>query len=254
MLKQFQVGKMDVKVFEKRTEMGQVAAKETAEAIKKVIAEKGECYIIFAAAPSQDDLTAALVEDKSIDWTKVTAYHMDEYIGLDPEAPQGFGNYLKEKLFGQVPLKAVHYLKDIKGEPEEVCEKYSALLEEHKPDIVCMGIGENGHIAFNDPHVAHFDDDKLVKVVDLDDTCRQQQVNDGCFKTFDDVPKYAYTLTIPALMLPEYIFCIVPAPTKANAVKATCQGIITEQVPATILRIHVNSNLYVDSDAGKYIL
>ena len=112
MLKQFQVGKMDVKVFEKRTEMGQVAAKETAEAIKKVIAEKGECYIIFAAAPSQDDLTAALVEDKSIDWTKVTAYHMDEYIGLDPEAPQGFGNYLKEN----------YILPDRRGDPS--CESY----------------------------------------------------------------------------------------------------------------------------------
>ena len=117
-----------------------------------------------------------------------------------------------------------------------------------------MGIGENGHIAFNDPHVAHFDDERLVKKVELDAKCRQQQVNDGCFAAFDDVPTHALTLTIPALMIPEYIFCIVPAPTKADAVKNTCQGIITEQVPATILRLHEKSELYLDKDSGKYIL
>jgi len=254
MLKEFNVGKMHVRCFETRKEMGDVSAKDAAAAIKKVIAEKGECNAIFAAAPSQNDFLASLAADTSIDWTKVNAYHMDEYIGLPSDAPQGFGNFLKEAIFGKVPFKSVNYLGGGAEDIDAEIKRYEELLKTNKPDMVFMGIGENGHIAFNDPHVAHFDDDCLVKKVELDAKCRQQQVNDGCFAAFDDVPTHALTLTIPALMLPEYIFCIVPAPTKADAVKNTCLGIITEQVPATILRLHENSELYLDKDSGKYIL
>ena len=254
MLKEFTVGKMHVRCFETRAEMGAVSAKDGAEVIKKIIAEKGECNAIFAAAPSQNDFLAALCEDTSIDWTKVNAYHMDEYIGLAEDTPQGFGNFLKAAIFGKVPFKSVNYLKGGAADIEAEIARYEGLLKANKPDVVFMGIGENGHIAFNDPDVCHFDDDCLVKKVALDGKCRQQQVNDGCFATIDDVPTHALTLTVPALMLPEYIFCIVPAPTKADAVKDTCTGIITERVPATILRIHENSELYLDKDSGKYIL
>ncbi len=254
MLKDFTVGKMRVRCFETRSEMGEIAAKDGAAAINKIIAAKGECNVIFAAAPSQNDVLASLCADKTVDWTKVNAYHMDEYIGLPEDAPQGFGNFLKDAIFGKLPFKSINYLKGGSADIDAEIERYENLLKENKPDIVFMGIGENGHIAFNDPAVAHFDDNCLVKKVGLDDICRQQQVNDGCFKTIGDVPTHALTLTIPALMIPEYIFCVVPAPTKANAVKNTCLGIITEKVPATVLRLHENSELYLDKDSGKYIL
>lgn len=179
---------------------------------------------------------------------------MDEYIGLDQDAPQGFDNFLRDRLFEVANFKSVHYLQGNASDPDDECRRYSALLNSHKIDIVCMGIGENGHIAFNDPHVAHFDDKKLVKVVELDEMCRTQQVNDGCFESIDQVPTHALTLTIPALMSGDNIFCIVPAKTKAQAVLNTIKGDIEEACPASILRNHGNAILYIDSDSGSLIL
>ena len=213
-----QVDKLNVKVYQTREEMGRAAAEEAAAAIRAAIAAKGEINMIFAAAPSQNEFLAHLIADKSIDFTKINAFHMDEYIGLPADAPQGFGNFLRERLFDRVPFKTVNTIDSTAADPEAECRRYAALLQAHPCDIVCMGIGENGHIAFNDPHVADFGDKAAVKVVALDETCRQQQVNDGCFARLDDVPTHALTLTIPTLTAPEAVFCIVPAKTKANAV------------------------------------
>ena len=213
-----QVDKLNVKVYQTREEMGKAAAEEAAAAIRAAIAAKGEINMIFAAAPSQNEFLAHLIADKSIDFTKINAFHMDEYIGLPADAPQGFGNFLRERLFERVPFKTVNTIDSTAADPEAECRRYAALLQAHPCDIVCMGIGENGHIAFNDPHVADFGDKAAVKVVALDETCRQQQVNDGCFARLDDVPTHALTLTIPTLTAPEAVFCIVPAKTKANAV------------------------------------
>ena len=177
---------------------------------------------------------------------------MDEYVSIDKTAPQGFAMFLKNALFNKVPFKTVNTL-DSTADPDVEAERYSKLLKENPVDIVCMGIGENGHIAFNDPHVADFNDSKLVKKVDLDDVCRMQQVHDGCFATLDDVPKYALTLTVPALAAGKYQFCVVPAATKANAVKNTVYGEISEVCPATILRKLDNAILYCDSDSGKFV-
>lgn len=250
-------GKCDLltyKIYETRAEMGKAAAIEAATAINRLIEKKGEINIIFAAAPSQNEFLAALIEDTSIDFTKINAFHMDEYIGLPSEAPQGFGNFLRRAIFEKAPFKSVNTIDTTAADPEIECERYTALLKKYPCDIVCMGIGENGHIAFNDPHVADFNDKKTVKVVSLDDTCRMQQVNDGCFKKIDDVPKFALTLTIPTLIAPEYIFCIVPAKTKANAVKETLTGAISEACPATILRKHKNATLYLDKDSASKVL
>lgn len=246
----FKVDKLTVKVYDSREEMGAYAAAEAAAALKKVLAEKKTIKTIFAAAPSQNEFLASLIADKDIDWTRIEAYHMDEYIGLDPAAPQAFGNFLRDKIFGLVPFKAVHY---INGNVECIdceCKRYAELIE-GGVDIVFMGIGENGHIAFNDPPVADFNDPKLVKVVELDAKCRQQQVNDGCFASIDLVPTHALTLTIPALFSGKQLFCIVPAPTKADAVKATLQGPINETCPASILRRHDNATLYLDNDSSS---
>ncbi len=249
-----QVDKLNVKVYQTREEMGRAAAEEAAAAIRAAIAAKGEINMIFAAAPSQNEFLAHLIADKSIDFTKINAFHMDEYIGLPADAPQGFGNFLRERLFDRVPFKTVNTIDSTAADPEAECRRYAALLQAHPCDIVCMGIGENGHIAFNDPHVADFGDKAAVKVVALDETCRQQQVNDGCFARLDDVPTHALTLTIPTLTAPEAVFCIVPAKTKANAVYAALRGGITEACPASILRRHANATLYCDADSAARVL
>ena len=252
-MKTYNVDKLKVKIFPTRREMGEDSAKDIKERIKALLSEKAEINMIFAAAPSQNDVLKSLVEDKSIEWNRVNAYHMDEYIGLDKDAPQGFGNFLKEHIFGLVPFKSVNYIDITTTDPEKEAERYGKLLAENPTDIVVMGIGENGHIAFNDPPVADFNDKKAVKPVKLDEICRQQQVNDGCFASIDQVPTHAMTLTVPTLVKAPYLFCIVPAPTKAKAVYETLNGTIDEHCPASILRLQDNAILYLDGDSSKLL-
>ncbi len=242
--------KLEARIYDSRREMGEAAAKDVAAAVREALSRKEECSMIFAAAPSQNEVLAALAADDSIRWERVRAFHMDEYCGLDADAPQAFGNFLDRALFSHVPLKAVHYLRDGGRTPEEICQSYAALLERYPVDIVCLGIGENGHIAFNDPPVADFADKELVKVVALDQVCRQQQVNDGCFSSLEEVPAYAVTLTVPALCRGEKLFCVVPGILKADAVKKTCEGAVGESCPATALRKHGSAILYLDSDSA----
>ena len=243
----FRVDKLQVKAFETRDQMGRAAGQTAAEAIAKAIALQGTARVIFAAAPSQNETLATLVTDMSVDWSKVTAFHMDEYIGLSEDAPQRFACYLNERVFDRLPLAAVHLFG--LQPPESDCEYYANLLAEKPIDVVCLGIGENGHIAFNDPPVADFNDSQLVKIVTLDIPCRQQQVNDGCFPDIDAVPKTALTLTIPALMRGATLICTVPGPTKRKAVRATLHDEISTRCPATILRTHENCTLYLDADS-----
>lgn len=209
MLKVFYVDKLKVNICESRSKMGESAAITAGDKIKELLAKKDEINIIFAAAPSQNELLKTLTELDGIDWARVNAFHMDEYIGLPAEAPQGFGNFLKERLFSKLPFKSVSYLNGGATNIEAECKCYSALLAKNPPDIVFMGVGENGHIAFNDPPVADFNDTSMVKIVKLDEICRNQQVNDGCFSSIDLVPTHAMTLTIPTLFGADYLFCVV---------------------------------------------
>lgn len=252
-MKTFKKDKLEVRIFDTRAEMGVAAAKDVSACIKQLLNEKPYINMIFAAAPSQNEVLAALKADTSIEWNRINAFHMDEYIGLDAKAPQGFANFLRDALFDHVPFKSVNTLDSTAIAAEEAA-RYSELLKANPVDIVCMGIGENGHIAFNDPHVADFNDKLLVKEVMLDDVCRMQQVHDGCFDSLDKVPKSALTLTIPMLCSAKYQFCVVPAPTKANAARATVEGEITEACPASILRTLDNAIMYLDKDSGKYLL
>ena len=252
-MKTMQVDKLRVEIYENRTLMGEAAARDIKAKIAELLSEKAEINMIFAAAPSQNDVLKALVEDTSIEWNRVNAYHMDEYIGLDKDAPQGFGNFLKAHIFGLVPFKSVNYIDITATDPEAEAARYGALLDANPTDIVVMGIGENGHIAFNDPPVADFKDEKTVKPVKLDEICRQQQVNDGCFASIDKVPTHAMTLTVPTLVRAPYLFCIVPAPTKANAVYETLNGSIDEHCPASILRLQENAVLYLDNESSKLL-
>lgn len=229
--------------------MGAAAAAMVADRIRLLLQQQEQLNIVFAAAPSQQEFLEALAADESIEWDRINAFHMDEYIGLDAAAPQGFGNFLKDRLFGKVPFRSVHYLNGNAADAKQECERYAALLRQGV-DIVNMGIGENTHIAFNDPHVADFNDPQLVKVVDLDYACRQQQVNDGCFETFSQVPTHALTLTVPALMQARYVYCMVPGPNKAAAVKHTLFDGISENYPSTVLRKHPQAVLFVDKDSA----
>lgn len=246
-------GKMKVKIYETRDEMGEGAADDIANAIKKLLAEKEEINMIFAAAPSQNDMLLHLCEKDEIEWERINAFHMDEYIDLSADAPQCFSNFLKKYIFDLKPFKSVNLINAAATNPETECERYANLLKENPVDIVCMGIGENGHIAFNDPHVAEFDDKMVVKPVKLDEVCRNQQVNDGCFETIDEVPQYAITLTIPTLISAKYNFCVVPAKTKAVAVKNTVEGEISEACPASILRNKDNAIMYCDADSSALL-
>ena len=252
-MKTFNKDLLKVNIYSSRDEMGMAAAADVKAAILRALSDKETINMIFAAAPSQNEVLANLANDKEIPWGRVNAFHMDEYIGLDKNAPQGFGNFLRDHIFGIAPFKSVSYIRIDAPDAEEECKRYSALLRENPVDIVVLGIGENGHIAFNDPPFADFDDDKLVKTVKLDEVCRNQQVNDGCFSAIDEVPTHALTLTVPALMSGKELYCIVPAKTKANAVYETVNGEITESCPASVLRTHKNATLYLDPDSSSLL-
>ena len=244
---------LEVRIFPNREEMGKEAAINVSNAIQKLLEVKEEINMIFAAAPSQSDFMKELIADKNIRWEKINAFHMDEYIGLEKDAPQGFGNFLRRHLFDQVPFKSVNFLNGQAENPEAECIRYSDLLENNPVDIVCLGIGENGHIAFNDPPVADFNDSKLVKVVELEWACRQQQVNEKLFISIDHVPTHAMTITIPALLRGQQMFCMVPARNKAEAVYRTLNGEISEECPATILRTKKEAILYLDEESASLL-
>lgn len=248
--KKFEVDELSVFVFDTRAEMGRAAAEDAEARINRLIAEKGEATVVFAAAPSQNELLDALKE-ADIDWTKVRAMHMDEYIGLPEDHEAGFGNFLRRAIFNDLPFKAVHYLFDSEADPEVICERYSKLLEKYPPDLVLLGVGENGHLAFNDPAVADFEDPKLVKIVELDDVCRMQQVNDGCFASFEEVPEKAITLTMRALLEINEKVTVVPGKAKAPAIDRMLNGEISTECPASILKTAKNTALYLDADSAS---
>ena len=252
-MKAYKKDLLSVQIHDTRAEMGAAAARDIKACILSLLEQKETINMIFAAAPSQNEVLWGLATDTEIPWERVNAFHMDEYIGLPADAPQGFGNFLKEHIFGLTDFKEVFYLDVTAKDAEAECDRYTALLAEYPTDIVVMGIGENGHIAFNDPPVADFHDPKAVKPVELDPICRNQQVNDGCFARLEDVPKTAITLTVPTLFAGDHLFCIVPAKTKANAVRATLCGEIGEACPATILRRHKCAVLYLDGDSSSLL-
>lgn len=254
MLKTITKDKLTVHICENRREMGNLAGHDIAECLRKLLAEKDEVNMIFAAAPSQNETLEALCAAEGIDWTRVNAFHMDEYIGLAEGAPQTFVTYLYDHIFGRLPFKNIFCIRGFAEDIDGECRRYTELLEEYSTDIVCLGIGENGHIAFNDPWIAQFNDEAMIKKVPLDEVCRMQQVHDGCFTALDEVPTHALSLTIPALTKAKAMFCSVPAKTKREAVTRTVNERISEDCPATIMRLHDCAVMYVDSDSGADLL
>lgn len=247
-------GRLAVEVHADRPALGHAAARAVAAHLQGVIARQGEARVIFACAPSQDQFLEHLIREAQalrLDWSRVTAFHMDDYVGLTAVHPQSFRSYLQKHLLSQVPIGRFHPLPAEEKDAAAVAARYTAFLREKPIDLICMGIGENGHIAFNDPPVADFEDPALVKVVELDLACRQQQVNDGCFPTLADVPLHAFTLTVSVFRQAKRLSIHVPGPLKANAVLATVQGPIATACPASILRLHPDATLYIDTAAAS---
>jgi len=254
-VKELRVNNLTVEVHESREELGKVAAALTASLIRKLLAEKQEISMVFAAAPSQNEFLAALAEMPNVEWNRIRAFHLDEYLDLPSEAPQRFSRYLQKHIFGLVPFMEVHYIDPGRGEaPEEICARYRRLLDRYPLGIACIGIGENGHIAFNDPPVADFQDPCKVKVVRLDEACRKQQVNDGCFSTLGQVPTHAITLTIPAVMAAQAVVCVVPGERKRKAVYQALRGEISTTCPASILRTHPQARMFLDRESASLLL
>lgn len=249
----FKKEKLSVNIFATREEMGKYAANDVINKIHDLLMDKDEINIIFAAAPSQEDFLEYLIRDQTVAWNRINAFHMDEYIGLEKDAPQGFGSFLNKQLFNKVPFKRIYYLNGQASDVETECERYTQLLKQYPTDIVCLGIGENGHLAFNEPHIADFYDSKWVKVVKLELVSRQQQVNEGCFNRLHLVPTKAITLTIPALMKAAWVFCLAPSTNKAQSVYRTLNNGINEKCPATILRTKENARLYLDADSASLL-
>lgn len=239
-----------VKIFPDKNELGKAAAESVAERLNKTIAEKGFANLILATGASQFEFLEHL-QKQNIGWKKITVFHLDEYKDLPMTHPASFRKYLKERILDNVQPKKVHYLEGDAKDIDAEVERYEKLLSEHPIDVACIGIGENGHIAFNDPPVADFNDPKLVKVVELDEACRKQQLGEGWFPTFDDVPTHALSLTISAIMRCKHINCVVPDARKAEAVYNTLNAEISTKCPATILRTHTDTILYLDEAAAS---
>ena len=253
MTKQFQCDQLEVNIYPNRKDMGQAAGQAFLKALRNRLKYQDQVRLIFAAAPSQAEFLQYLRQDRLIDWRRVIAFHMDEYLGLPQDSDASFGHFLDVSLFNHLPFGQVHYIDPTHSDPNQEAYYYTQLLKEEPIDLVAMGIGENGHIAFNDPPVADFEDPHWVKIVELDEICRQQQVNDGAFPTFASVPTQAITLTVPALVSAKEIICVVPGLTKQQAVQRTLEGPIHTACPASILRKHEAAKLFLDQESAALL-
>jgi len=242
----FNVDTLQVRIFPGRLQAGAAAAFQAAQCLRDALAKQGSARLVVASAPSQNELLAGLAAAHGIDWDRVTVFHLDEYVGLPATHPASMRNYQRQWLLARVRPAVFHGIRGDCSDPATECARYAALLERAPIDLVCMGIGENGHIAFNDPGVADFADPLKVKVVELDPMSRRQQVNDGCFPNIDSVPQKAITLTCSAMMSGRVLICVVPGARKAPAVAATLQGPISPSCPASVLRSHPSAALFLD--------
>ncbi len=246
------IGCTEVRVFDDRSSMGKFVAKEIVVAIKELLEKKEEVNIIFGAAPSQIEVLSSLT-NTDIPFHKINAFQQDEYIGLSNNSEYLFSQFLQKHIFSKKAFKKVFSMKS-DNSPTEECDRYTSLLHQFSPDIALIGFGENGHIAFNEPHEANFNDPLWVKTVTLDSVCRNQQVADKAFEKIEDVPFRAITLTIPSLLMAEYVFCTVPTERKASAVYDCMTKEVSEKYPGSIIREKEKSKLYLDRDSGKYLI
>lgn len=248
----FTVDSLNVRIYPNQPEMAKHAAEIACGYLKQVIAKKGKARVILASAASQIQFLAEFTK-QPLEWNKITFFHMDEYLGISKDHKASFRKFLSDHVINKINFAAFHLIEGDALEPISECERYAKLLNEEPIDLCCLGIGENGHIAFNDPPVANFNDPYTVKIVKLDEACRRQQVGEGAFPDINSVPAYAITLTIPTLCSARKMICICPEFRKANAVYNTLHGEISPKTPASILRKHTDATLFLDSDSAKLL-
>ncbi|HKX19131.1 MAG TPA: glucosamine-6-phosphate deaminase [bacterium] len=243
------VDRLAVEVYATRDEMGRAAAARAVARLGTALDITGAARVLFASAPSQVEFLRALADTPGIDWGRVTAFHVDEYLRVPAGAPQAFGQFLRDHIFDRVHPGAVHFINGDAGAAAEIA-RYTGLLRAGPIDLACIGVGENGHIAFNEPGDTNFDDPALLRVVTLNDRSRRQQVNDGCFAALDEVPAEAITLTVPAIMRAAAVVCVVPGPSKRAAIAAMLHGPVSAACPASALRRHPDAVLYADAESA----
>jgi glucosamine-6-phosphate deaminase len=252
-VRRFRSEQLDVEVHETRAAAGAASAAAAAEELRRMLSGGLEASVIFASAKSQDEFLAALRAQPDIDWTRVRVFHMDEYVGIPASHPASFRFYLRDRLLRHVPAQEFFELNGEATDLAAECARYSALLERHPPGLVAMGIGENGHLAFIDPQNCDFQDPARVRVVELDEVCRMQQVHDGAFDRLEDVPLRAISLTIPCMLGRPRVVATVPGSTKREAVQAALEGPVSERCPASALRRHPRATLFLDTESAALL-
>lgn len=250
LLKTLQFGDLKANVYDSNDSVGLAAAQDAREIIRRTLDERGEANLILATGNSQLTFLRHLRGFTDIDWSKIRIFHMDEYLGIDPAHPASFPLYLHKHLIDHINPMAFYPVPGQPNDAEQACREYESLLRQYPADMVALGLGENGHLAFNDPPYAKFDDPVWVKVIELAEASRKQQVGEGHFATIDDVPTHAITLTIPALLSAKTMLCIVPEARKAEAVRACMLDPISEDAPGSILRNAPHARLYLDQDSA----
>ncbi|MEX2501307.1 MAG: glucosamine-6-phosphate deaminase [Trueperaceae bacterium] len=252
-IREQRVERLPVRVYADEATLGAAAAADMAELLRDAIAQRGEANLILATGNSQLAFLKALRESDDVDWRRVRIFHMDEYVGIDPEHKASFPRFLREHFLDHVDGATFHPISGDPARTAAICAEYEALLREHPADAVALGWGENGHLAFNDPPFAEFADPVWAKAVRLDDVSRQQQVGEGHFASLDEVPTHAITLTIPALLAAKRVLCIVPESRKADAVHACLTEPVSEDRPGSVLRRVDHATLYLDPDSAARI-
>ena len=249
--RQFRAGLMKVEIHPSREAAGRAAARAAANTLTELAAARPEIAVIFATGASQFETLAALTAVPDLPWDRILGFHMDEYIGLPVGHPASFRRYLRERLTTKVRMREFNEIDGNAPDPERAAREYADKLRAADPRLCLLGIGENGHLAFNDPGVADFHDPRDAKIVQLDSQCRKQQHAEGWFASIDEVPASAITLTIPALMRVPKLIASVPGPRKAAIVRRTIQEEISTVCPATILRTHPDATVYLDNESAS---
>ena len=243
---------MKIKIFETKYKMGKAAAEKAAKILINAIEEKGEATFIAGTGVSQFEFLENLTSISSIDWSKTTMFHLDEYVGLPETHPASFRKYLKERLINKVHPGNVYLIKGDAKNPELECKLLGRIIKQKEIDVAFVGIGENGHLAFNDPPADFYTEDPYL-LVKLDEDCRRQQLGEGWFKSLDEIPRQAISMSIKQIMKSKNIICTVPDRRKAQAVKDCLEGDITPDNPASILRNHESVFLFLDKDSTKLL-
>jgi glucosamine-6-phosphate deaminase len=244
---------MDTRSLETKEMMGQAAAQAAATGIRDAIAQRGQANLILATGASQFEMLEHLVAAENVEWSKVAMFHLDEYIGLGPDHPASFRKYLRERFVQRVEhLKTAHFVNGDAADPAQECRRLGALIQAHPIDVACIGIGENGHLAFNDPP-ADFETEEPYLVVQLDERCRRQQLGEGWFETLEQVPAQAISMSIRQILKSKRLVVTVPDRRKAEAVKNALEGPVTPDCPASILREHPNCSMFLDEPAGALL-